>query len=88
VLYIVLYQSICKAPLVGRTVQKCSQCARPQEKKVVLRKKKEEERLPARILEQVEARAVVGNFSSRRAGYGKMKSLAGRITKSIPLSRI
>jgi hypothetical protein len=31
------------------------------------------------------SKAGVGNFSSRRAGFGKMKSLADRITKSKPL---
>lgn len=35
-------------PIVGWTIQKCCQCARPCEKKRVLRKVEEEERLPDR----------------------------------------
>ena len=55
VLYcIVLYLSICKAPLVGLTVQKRSQRARPREKKQVLRKAKEEERVPDTIVDRTE----------------------------------
>ena len=52
--FIVSYLSICKAPLIGRTVQKRSQCAKPSENKQVLRKAKEEERLSDRILERTE----------------------------------
>ena len=50
---IALYLSICIALLVRYTVQKHCQCARPMRKILVLRKTKEDERLPVRQVERI-----------------------------------
>ena len=51
---IVLQSNIYKAPLVGWTVQRRSQCARPRAIRQVLREAKVEERLPDRTVERIE----------------------------------
>ena len=67
---IVLYciQTFIKRLSVGWTIQRRSQCARPQEKKKVLRKAKVEERLLARIRERVD-----GDSAFQREGPIEVK---------------